>query len=229
MPLFSAYWITVPCGLLMFVLLLIELRKSREVKRRTQIISSVSQIPDSEKGMLDYGAGIEEAIHDCNIVCRLIAADMKSIGRISTRHTNRIKNANTLTNKRRRTIRAAKDFDRQSLAMEPRVVRLKNSTNLLIESFVGFVELNNEREVLTVMKENARKLLVSAPSAISGTESFHVVVVGLKKQRLQEHLSQSLDKIDKTLGRIIVSMKQIEKTCHEVIVVADRKLEPKGV
>ena len=208
MPLFSAYWITVPCGLLMFAVLLIELRKSREVERRTQIIASVSQIPDSEKEMLDYGAGIEEAIHDYNIVCGLIATDIKSIGRIATRHTNGIKNAKDLTKKRRRTIRAAKDFDRQSLAMEPRVVRLENSTNLLGESFVGFVALNNEREVLIVMRENARKLLGSVPSAISGIERFHGTIVDLKKQQLQEHFSQSLDKIDKTLGRIIVSIKK---------------------
>ena len=225
MPPFSAYWITVPLGLSMFASILYEVRKSRQVQRRTQVIAVVSQIPDSEKGMLDFGAGIDEAIHEYNSVMRLLTADVNALGRVAVRHRARLEKARSFTDQRRRAMRLAEALDRRSSAMEPRILRLEKSTNLLSESFVGFVELNDERDVLTAMRDNAVMLLETAPDAIANTQNFRAVIVTLKDKRIQQHLSQSLATLDKMIGQIATSVEGVRVTCDEVVGVTSAKLD----
>ena len=109
--------------------------------------------------------------------------------------------------------------------MEPRILRLEKSTNLLSESFVGFVELNDERDVLTAMRDNAVMLLETAPDAIANTQNFRAVIVTLKDKRIQQHLSQSLATLDKMIGQIATSVEGVRVTCDEVVGVTSAKLD----
>ena len=63
----------------MFGLTIFELRRSRSVERRDEVIETVTEIPDEEKGILDFGAGIEEAIKEQRITLSLLTANLKRV------------------------------------------------------------------------------------------------------------------------------------------------------
>ena len=124
MPSFSPYWITIPIGLLMFGLTIFELRRSRSVERRDEVIETVTEIPDEEKGILDFGAGIEEAIKEQRITLSLLTANLKKLRRTVDRHTRGLRTAKSFNVKRQRAVRAAQAIDRVSMSIDPDISKV---------------------------------------------------------------------------------------------------------
>ena len=227
MPSFSPYWITIPIGLLMFGLMISELRRSRSVERRDEVIETVTKIPDEEKGILDFGAGIEEAIKEQRITFLLLTADLKKLTRTVRRHTRRLSTAKSFNIQRQRAVRAARAIDRVSMSIDPGIVRLEKSASLLRESFVGFVELNNDLnndlEVLDFFRKLTLILLDSAPDTISSMKTFQSTLETLQAQRVQQTLNEVLSCLGERVKRIINSLEIVKLTCEKVVTSIDEK------
>ena len=223
MPSFSPYWITIPIGLLMFGLTIFELRRSRSVERRDEVIETVTEIPDEEKGILDFGAGIEEAIKEQRITLSLLTANLKKLRRTVDRHTRGLRTAKSFNVKRQRAVRAAQAIDRVSMSIDPDIVRLEKSASLLQESFVGFVELNNDLEVLDLFRKQTLILLDSAPDAISSMKTFQSTLETLQAQRAQQTLNEVVSRLGERVKRIINSLEIVKLTCERAVTSIDEK------
>jgi len=217
MPPFSPYWVTVPLGLLMFSWVIYEVSASSEIARRTEVITGVATIPNAEKGMLDFGAGIEEALNEFNASMVLLGKDVAALGRLVATHTGKISAASSFTQKRDRAIRLAGLLERRPESMEPRIMRMESSTDLLSESFVGFVEINNEETVLRSMKGSAAGLGKNIPVALNGTAQFHVSLQTLQAQRIQQHLTAVAGGLEQRIGRMKSSFETIQLACSAVL------------
>ena len=223
MPSFSPYWITIPIGLLMFGLTIFELRKSRSAERRDEVIETVTEIPDEEKGILDFGAGIEEAIKEQRITLLRLTANLKKLKRTVARHARWLGTAKSFNIKRQRAVRAAQAIDRVSMSIDPDIVRLEKSASLLQESFVGFVELNNDREVLDLFRKPTLILLDSAPDAISSMKTFQSTLETLQAKRAQQTLNEVVSRLGERVKRIINSLEIVRFTCERAVTSIDEK------
>ena len=225
MPTFSAYWFTGSIGLLILaVVVYVVAMARRRIKVIEEAIESAAAIPREEKGLLDFGAGIEEAIVDHATVLTLLNGDVRRLGRIAGRNIHRVQSAKSLTIKKRRTERVAKKIDRTSTAMEPRIVRLENTANLFHESFVGFVEICDEADTLVLSRSNAVALRENVPEAIAGMTSFQTTIAGLQEDRVSYALNQVLARLEGRVERILRALRTVLRACDDTMTIIDRKI-----
>ena len=217
-------WLMRVLAILMFgVVVYVVVRARRRIKVVKKAIKNVTAIPREEKGLLDFGAGIEEAIIEHATVLNLLNSDVRRLGRIANRNVRRVQSATSLTKKKRRTERVAKKIDGTSTAMEPRIVRLEHSANLLHENLTGFVELCDEPEVLKLFYDNTVALRENVPEAIAGMTTFHITTIGLRKDRINRALSEVFVGLEGRVERILRALKTVLRACDDTMVVIDRK------
>ena len=214
-------------GLTVFVVGVV--RKMREIsttEARMTMISETTGIPKEESGILDFGAGMEQAMIEIGLATNQVSVETQSLGRLANRQGKKFTfNLNkSFAKKRGLAIRTARAFSRRSDFFERRVDRLEKAGSALSEDFVGFVELSTDPEVLRTMHKNAGILLDSIPNAITGVEHFHSSVVDLRNRRIQRDLSLSMARLKDLLTRIIVVLKTTHSTCERVMLIVTQKL-----
>ena len=190
-------------------------------RRRIRVVKEVAST--QEKGLLDFGAGIEQALIEYTMVLTLLNGDVRRLGRIAEANVRRLESAKSLSVKRHLTERVAKKMDRVSETMEPRIVRLETSTNLLQESFVGFVEVCEEEEVLKTLGDTVPLLMENIPAAIGGMTGFRKSIRVIQKNRINQQLTDVLARLEGRVDRILGSLQTIVQTCEKVISVIDWK------
>lgn len=155
-----------------------------------KVISETAEIPTEESGILDFGAGIEQATAEVIAATNQVASETQRYGRLARRQSQRFATHvdKSFVKKRHLAIRAARAFDRRSDVIEGRVERLEKAGSTLDENFVGFARLSTDPGVLRTIRQEAKTLVAAVPDAINGTSSFHRAVVNLHEQRIQRDL-----------------------------------------
>ena len=229
MPTLSAYWFTVSLGLLILgVVAYVVVTTRRRIKVIEDAVEVAASIPREEKGLLDFGAGIEEAIVDHATVLEVLNGDVRRLGQIASKSSRRIQSSESLTARKRRTERVAKKIDKTSMAMEPRIVRLENTASLLLESLVGFVELCDEAETLVLFRSNAVVLRENVPEAIAGMTSFQTTLVELQEARISWALNQALARLATRVARILGALETVLRACDDAMAVIDAKINQRS-
>ncbi len=109
------------------------------------------------------------------------------------------------------------------MSIDSDIVRLEKSASLLQESFVGFVELNNDREVLDLFRKQALILLDNAPDAISSMKTFQSTIETFQVQRAQQTLNEVISRLGERVKRIINSLEIVKLTCERAVTSIDEK------
>ena len=229
-PLVIPIAVAVFAGVVLIVVVGKTLRDETLTKERMRVISETAAIPAEESGILDFGAGIEQAIVEVVAATNQVASETQRYGRLAKRQGRKFAThvEKSFVEKRHLAIRAARAFDRRSDVIERRVERLEKAGSTLDENFVGFVKLSTDPGVLRTIRQEAKTIMTAAPGAINGTKSFHRAVVDLHGQRIQRDLSQSMVRLRDLLHRIIVVFESTQKTSETVVRIANQKLKKQG-
>ena len=201
-------------------------RQIAETEKRTAIIEATAQIPDEEKGWLDYGAGIEQAIAELTISSGHLTKFMNEVGRKSDRHTRRLSKAQdyTFVRKRRLAMDAALDFDRSSDWLEPNIARLEKAGQLLAESFVGFVGIAPDPSAFHQLRYGAQQLMSGIPKASASVVQFTHTLQGLRDNRIQQHFSRSIMRMRGLIDRVHKTFGMTLSTCETVIGMVNARI-----
>jgi hypothetical protein len=208
------------------VALIQAVRMTQAAHQRTVVMSETAQIPIEEKGLLDFGAGVEEALAEHHIVLPALTNDMKRFATIAEDAGQRVQKiaSSSFVRKRAVTIKISRRFDVRADGMERRVTRLEAATNVLAESFVGLLELTDDPDALREHHRNASQMVKVVPVALAGTEKFRDSLENVRRQRIQQHLSLAIARTRGIVVRIEAALVITSTTCEKVITIADAKL-----
>ena len=201
------------------------LRESTAIRSRMAVVSATSNIPDEQKGILDFGAGIDGAIKEFNATVNLLGKDIVRIGTIANKQARQFRATtnSSFAKKRQRAIKLARIFNSHSEHMEERIVRLEQCGSLIDESFPGLVNLVAEHEVLIILRKGAKDISGGIPDAVNGTSALKESMINLRKMRVQQTLNESLTRLIALIDRIILRLNKTKNTCDDVIHIVTRK------
>jgi hypothetical protein len=208
-------------------------RENAAASHRGALIDAASQTDDDEKGFLDHGAELEQAVAELNIAMPMLGQTIKRIGKRASseaaKNTALIKRGASFADRRSRVMKAARAFERQCDELEPRIRRLEKASGLLKESFPSLVAHISDRAVLEEVDRNANVLLNAIPFAEQSTASFRDSLQGLRKQNIQLHLNRSVVRMRWLVERSLAAITETKRTCEGVIHSVKEKCANKPV
>lgn len=204
------------------------IRQARK-EQRQRVIAETSSIPNQEKGLLDFGAGIEESIHATTVTVNQIEPYMVQLGRVAARDWPKVGREKTFVGKRNRAAKMAEKFDNLASKLSPQVSALESAANVLSESWPEYLDIAVNPVVDLVHGGMAASLLRGVNSALPDVERLHETIGALRGGRTtSRRVHESLINLMAVLERLMAAMRTT-RTAAEVVTANIRRRSPDAV
>lgn len=197
--------------------------KARRVERAQQ-----AKFTSQEKGFLDHWVSRNKALEENTKTLSMFAKELDKITSTTGRSTRKVSNAGLNAVKRLKLASEnAVKMNKHAAKLEKYATKFEETTNLLIESDMGFVSwymrtAEHDREGLTAFQNSCSTLIESVRGSLVSMEQYRETYMASKGT--SQDLNTVANRMVHVIERIITVHQKTEKHYQELVRLVDAKL-----
>lgn len=189
-------------------------------ERALKIIRETRAIPEQDRGIFDYGAGIEESLTETTRISRQIRPLIQQLGasadEFSAARAKAEAKSASFGHMRVLAAKTAGDFDQITAKLEPLASEYEDASALLRVSWGGLLGLLNSPLADAIHAGMAKGLIESLEVSLPQISSFRSAIHSVYDKRLSQRLNESLIRLLLVVDRIILVMREILDSAYGV-------------